>query len=82
MKLKVYMRVARKGSRRYVRSSLKPSHDPIYASTGEAIPTVSFAIELDLPEMAFRQAEQVVATLNIQSPEIAAEVREIEPDGA
>lgn len=78
MKVKVYMRVAkdRRGRTKVVATS-RPSPAPLHNSDGP-LPTVAFGVELDLPDVMFRQAEQVIATLTIpeSEAEIAMEVLE------
>jgi hypothetical protein len=71
MKTKVYLRIAKgsKGSR--VSASPKPCYEPIrnaksYTSDSDkALPTVAFALELDIPDDLFKQAEQVAAQINL-----------------
>lgn len=79
MKVKACIRVGRdrQGRHRLVATS-KPSHLPLTKSDGTELPTVAFAVEFDVPDAMFRQAEQAIATLVIPESQatIAAEVRE------
>ncbi len=84
MKTTVYLRVAKR-SQPYRGSTMKfaASDFPnalLIESGEEFLPTVAFALDLDIPEKMFRQAEQVIAELEIheEDVEIAAEVRERE----
>lgn len=80
MKAKVYLRVARHAhgrARRYkVEASPRPSHEPVRDSKQQALPTVAFAIELDLPDHLFDRAQAVIAEINITGSQakIAAKV--------
>jgi hypothetical protein len=79
MKVKAYLRVAKdRNGRSRVQANAKPSQAPLTRSDGTILPTVSFAVELDVPDAMFRRAEQVIATLTIpeSQAEIAAEVTE------
>lgn len=82
MKIKAYLRVAKnpRGRRPYrVTASQQPNHQPLENSVGDPLPTLSFAVVFDVPENAFKQAEQVIAEITIPESaiEIAAEVKEI-----
>lgn len=75
MKAKVYMRVARKSSSKrgfIVEGKPTPSYRPLMDSNGGALPTVAFALEMDIPDKMFKVAENVLATIEI--PESAAQV--------
>jgi hypothetical protein len=78
MKVKTYMRVGWDAKRRkaQVVANTKPSGRPLRRSDGEPLPTVAFAVELDLPDELFTRAERVIAMLSIppESAVIAAEV--------
>ena len=78
MKTKVYLRVASSNGKGKVavRASSKPDYSPIEGvkmwkkSHGTFYPTVAFAIELDIPDEAFKKAEQVVARLNLENEQV------------
>ena len=79
MKAKIYLRVAKNPSGRTplrVDASAKPTYRPLTTSIGDPLPTLSFAVMLNIPDEAFRRAEQVIAEIDV--PEdlvaIAAEV--------
>jgi hypothetical protein len=79
-KLKVYLRVAKThGSAGHrVVATTRPSHLPLSDTYGSVLPTIAFAIVLDIDAAAFRQAERVMAELAIE-PErvmVAAELDE------
>lgn len=86
MKVTAYLRVATdersrtaQGRRTKVVASNRPSDAPIYNSADEALPTVAFAIDLDVPDAMFRRAEDVVAELKVtpRSGKIAATVKPV-----
>lgn len=81
MNLRVYLRVAHQPSGKpKVAAGVRPSKLPLYDSSGNRpIPTVAFAIDLDLPDAMFRAAERVIAELTVpeSAAEVAAKVREV-----
>ena len=77
---KIYVRVGKsvRGSTRgrtYVSASTKASHEPLQNSQG-FVPTVAFAVEVEVPDHLFRNAEKVIANLKVTSSkaDICAEV--------
>jgi hypothetical protein len=81
MKAKVYMRVAVNEQRRkhQVAVGLKANYAPLTDSRGNALPTVAFALVLDVPDELFARAEQAIAEIKIPEDQvaIAAEVKEL-----
>lgn len=81
MKVKTYLRVARdsrRGTTKVV-ASAKPNLAPLTKGSARSevyLPTIHFAIELDIAPDAFAQAEKVIGTLAIPAAAItvAAEV--------
>lgn len=78
MKTRIYLRVARKGlyGRVRVAASTVSNEDPIFipASYGhakEALPTVGFAVDFEIPDQLFSKASVVVATINIATKDAA-----------
>ncbi len=81
--MKVYLRVA-KGRRGYKFSATaKPNHEPLYIqgynSRGRRknyLPTVHFALDLNIPRSAFEKASRVVAELSVPEEhlEVNAEI--------
>lgn len=70
MKVKVHLRVAKGPRGPKVEASAKPNYSPIYQDkrgygNREALPTVAFAVTLDIPDSAFKKAEEVVAEINL-----------------
>lgn len=67
-----------RGRKPKVTASAKLNEEPFYNNQGDAVPTVAFAVELDLPAAMFRQAETVIASMTIpeESATIAAKVRQ------
>lgn len=81
MKSKIYIRVGRgtTGSlrgRSYVRASGKLDHTPLENADGP-VPTVYFAVAVDIPDSLFAQAERVIAELDVtaDSAKVAAEIQ-------
>lgn len=86
MKVRTYIRVAKKapGSRSphyMLKANVTPSTEPLYSGP-EPLPTVSFAIDLDLPDEMFKTAERVIAEIVIppEAAEIAATVYQEEQE--
>lgn len=84
MKTRVYLRVARdkRGKARVV-ATVKPNARPLEAGGArplDFLPTVAFAVDLNVPDSMFDQASRVVAELTISedTADIAAEVREVQ----
>lgn len=82
MKVKTHLRVGYDKRRRkpQVVANVRPNHTPLSAgSPQEFLPTVAFAIVLDIPDAMFERAGQVIAELTIpeDAVEIAAEVRHV-----
>lgn len=83
MRTRVYLRVARdkRGKARVV-ATAKPNHRPLESGSTRGpydfLPTVAFAMDLDVPDAMFEQASRVVAELTIADDQavIAAEVRD------
>jgi hypothetical protein len=79
MKARTYIRVAKlPNGKPKIASGSKPSPEPLKDSYGEALATVAFAVEFNVPDEAFRRAEQLIATVEITSPEPLATVRQID----
>jgi hypothetical protein len=77
MKTKLYLRIAKNLSRKggfISRVSSKPDYEPVSVTDGRRrtkfYPTVSFVVEIELPDEAFKKAEQVVARLNIENEQV------------
>jgi len=83
MKAKVYLRIAKNPHGRTpfkVAATAKPTYAPLMTGgyDAKALPTLAFAVVLDIPEDAFKQAEQVLAEIEIPTDlvAIAAEASE------
>lgn len=75
-KLRVYLRVAKKGYKYTAVASTKSSEDPVfrpakYGGTKEALPTVGFAVDFEIPDQLFSKASVVVASINIATKDAA-----------
>lgn len=76
MKTRIYLRVAKNGYKVKVDASTKSSEDPIflpaqYNRAKEALPTVGFAVDFEIPDQLFSKASVVVATINIATKDAA-----------
>jgi hypothetical protein len=82
MKVKTHLRVAKTKRGARVVASSKPSQKPIIVDKGYAservLPTVAFAVVLDVPDEAFKAAEAVLAEIEIpfERTRVAAEVED------
>lgn len=80
MKTKIYMRIAKHPTGRKatykVHAGTEPDQRPLIGPSAQVLPTVAFAVEFEIPDAAFRGAEQVIAQINIPESEleIAADV--------
>lgn len=75
-KVRAYIRVAKKGYKYTLSASTKSTEDPIfkpaqYGRGKEALPTVGFAIDLEIPDQLFSKASVLVATINIAAQDAA-----------
>jgi hypothetical protein len=82
MKARVYLRIAKmkKTSRNpgyKVQAGVRPSDVPL-STESQWLPTVAFALDLDIPDEKFAEAEQVIAEIVIPEDQavIAAEVHQ------
>lgn len=69
-KVRAYIRVAKNGYKYKIDASVKSSEDPIfkpaqYNRPKEALPTVGFAVDFEIPDQLFSKASVVVASINI-----------------
>jgi hypothetical protein len=81
MKVRTYVRVARGRNRKTkVAATVRSTDEPLYDSNREALPTVSFALDLDIPDAMFDRARQVIAEIAVpeEAAEIAASVKRVE----
>lgn len=78
MKVKAYVRVGRdRDGQGKVSVTTKPSHEPISTYSGRSMPTVAFAVEFEIPDEKFSEAEKVLASITVEQPEIAASVKQV-----
>lgn len=79
MKAKIHLRIGKSTSGKYVaEANARPNHSPLRDNRKRDLPTVAFAIMLDIPDAAFKRAEQVIAEVRIpeEDLQIAAEVKD------
>lgn len=79
MKARIYLRLAKNANGRHpfkVEANTSPWHAPLKKGD-EHLPTVAFAIDIVLPDDAFKQAEQVIAEIKIPNDafDVAGEVK-------
>lgn len=78
MKARAYLRVAKGGGRKGYKIAVgaSSSEEPLVDGHKYALPTVAFAVDLNIPDELFRQAEKVIAEINVtaRQAKIAAEV--------
>lgn len=76
MKVRVHLRVGKGERVTMVQASIKPSERPLTGSSGVPVPTVAFAVDLDLPDAMFKRAAHVIAEIKVpeEAARIAAEV--------
>ena len=82
MRIRAYMRVAESPrSRPRITVTTKPNGRALTDAGGHELPTVAFAVDFEVPDAMFRQAEQVIATISVpeSAATIAADVRVVEP---
>lgn len=70
MKTRLYIRVAKNGYRIKAAASTKSTEEPIftpqtYSKAKEALPTVGFAVDFEIPDELFSKASVVVASINV-----------------
>ncbi len=69
MKAKIFLRVAKTETRNgyKVSASTKPNNEPLNSGSYGTVwyPTVSFAVDINLPDELFDQASKVIAELNV-----------------
>lgn len=78
-RVKVYVRIApnRGGRDPYkIEASAAPNYAPLRSAAGRVLPTAAFAVALEIPDAAFRRAEQVLAEIELTADvvRVAAEV--------
>ena len=69
MKVRAYIRVAKGKRGTKIEASSKPVYDPIKINNYgryDFLPTVWFACDFEIPEVLFKQAEQVIGEVNIE----------------
>lgn len=76
MKQTLYVRVGKhpRGGRSKVMSGSKVSHHPVTDSQGNPMPTVSFALEVEVPDELFTQAQKVVASIDVTAQDVTVPI--------
>jgi len=73
MTIKLYIRVAKFEDQLIIKASPNVSNEALTKRVGRTTytcPTVSFAIDVDIPDEMFEQAEKVIARVAVDSEEI------------
>lgn len=71
MKTTIYLRVAKTKKGAKCSASSKPNNEPLQLTKGwnnsskEFVPTVAFAVTVDIPDSLFNKASQVIASLSV-----------------
>jgi hypothetical protein len=78
LKTTAYLRVGLNPNteRVHIAASSQPNHRPLSTTNGTPMPTVAFGIELDIADVMFQQAAQIIGSLTIseEAAQVAAEV--------
>ena len=80
MKVRAYIRVAKNGYKVKVDASAKEDSQPLFLLSGYKqktfLPTVKFAVDLNIPDELFSNAAKVIGEINLalENVKIAAEV--------
>lgn len=75
MKTTIYLRIAKGGRKGFkVSASTTPDHSPMihkggYKEGDVYLPTVSFGMNIDIDDQMFKQAETIVADINVAMKE-------------
>lgn len=89
MKQRIYIRVAKNAYKNKVEATTKMNSQPLHIIRGYGanasklfLPTVSFAVDFEIPDELFNQAARVVGTINITEDKamINAEVPAVSDD--
>lgn len=78
MKVRAYIRVAKggPGNKYKLSATTKPDNTPLYklgygrSARRDFLPTVSFAVDFDLPEDAFNRAAKVISEVVVRSEDV------------
>lgn len=86
MKVPIYLRIAKTNGRKgyKVAASSEPNSEPLSRDDyrgKEFFPTVAFCVSVDVPEEFFKQAERVIAELNIGMKEAQVSTEIVLPKG-
>jgi hypothetical protein len=70
----IYLRVAATARGFRAAATTRPNESPLVDSNGDALPTVPFAIRVNIPAELWRYHERVVAELTLPVPVTEADV--------
>jgi len=81
MKTKVYLRIGREGLKIKVDAHVKPNIEPLRIGTGKwskAMPTVFMAIDLEIPDAAFKPPN-IFASISVPIEKVGIAVEVVDP---
>lgn len=81
MIVRAHLRVAKhpRGGKHKIAVSTRPSPSPLTDSSLNAMPTIAFAIDLNIPDEMFVQAQRVVATIDVSADDVTIPVKLVQP---
>lgn len=81
MNLRAHLRVAKhpRGGKPKIAVSSKPNPAPLTDGNLNAMPTIAFAIDLNIPDDMFVQAQRVVATIDVSADDVTIPVKLVQP---
>lgn len=81
MKQTVYLRIAKHPRRSHVKvtAGTKPNDAQLSDSAGNAMPTIAFAVDVNIPDDMFKQAQRVVAELDVTAEDVQIPVTLTQP---
>jgi hypothetical protein len=81
MKQTIYLRVGKhvRGGKPKVAAGTKPSDRQLADSAGNPMPTIAFAVDVNIPDEMFRTAQRVVAELDISADNVQIPVTLTQP---
>lgn len=75
MKQSVYIRIAKNGK---VNATNKPSQEPLKDSYGKSIPTVFLALQLEIPDAAFKPPN-IQASIKVPIEHLGVAIETVDP---
>lgn len=81
MKQRVYLRIAKHPRRGQVKvqAGIKPSDAQLVDSARNPMPTIAFAVDVNIPDDMFTKAQKVVAELDVTAEDVKIPVTLTQP---